>query len=106
MPDGTHTIIIEVLLTLLGFIVGVFTTYLSMNARFVLLAQCNDHRKSCYALGKAEDTASNDRAKMMEERIRGLEEAIERLWKCSQNNNSAIVAIAVKLGVTLPGDRN
>lgn len=106
MPDGTHTIIIEVLLTLLGFIVGVFTTYLSMNARFVLLAQCNDHRNSCRALGKAEDNASSDRAKRMDERINGLEEAIERLWKCSQNNNAAIVAIAVKLGVALPGGQH
>jgi len=97
------TMIVEVLLSLLGFVVGVFTTYASMGARFVTGGQCVEHRSSCRAVGKAEGSVSDSRTKVMEERIRSLEEAIERLWKCSQVNNAGIVAIALKLGVNLPG---
>lgn len=103
MTAGTPTVLVEVLLSLLGFVVGVFTTYASMSARFVSLNQCDEHRSGCRAVGRAEDSASDNRFKAMEDRIKSLEEAIERLWKCSQRNNAAIVAIALKLGVNLPG---
>lgn len=95
----------EVLVGLLGSVCGAFVTYSAMYRVFISREQCQSLRDGCKALAIAQHESSGDKMKALDERIQVLEECIKRLETCSRNNWTGIVAIASKLGVTLPGDQ-